>query len=120
MAQRWKERLDPAKHKDFMSGNQDAGGAPIPAGPDPIIPRWIFFVRVHGFTFSFTGLDQLAVARDFFSGKLRASDRGGNPPHEHFWQQWSKRLPASILKGNRRLDVVKALDQALASDFPEL
>ena len=113
MSKHWKERFDPAKHRDFMTGRQDAGGRPRPAKRDPLIEEWAYFVRVNGFTFEFASVDQVREALAYCREKVHPARREPDVWLEHYWQRWFERLPKGLLKGAKRGEVVAALERAV-------
>lgn len=115
MAKHWKERLDPRKHRDFMSGYQDAGGLPVVAPRDNLLESWVYFVNVAGFTFQFVTIDQIRDALNYFEEKIHPSTTEFNNGLEHYWQTWYCRLPSGIKAEAKRIKVCKALHSALAA-----
>jgi len=110
MAKFWREEVDPARHRDFMSGYQDSGGLPV----DAARLQWVYFVRECGVTLQFVSLDQLREAREYFAlSRLPASRRGGIGS-EHYWQRWWERLPAGLVRAPKKRKMLAALEGALA------
>ena len=116
MARIWKEKLDPERHRDFMTGAQDAGGIPVAPPKDNLIDRWVYFVETSDITLQFHSTDQIRIATDYFSRKTHPSRRKPSIHLEHYWQRWFERLPAGIHKDSRRKKILKALEQAM-DDF---
>lgn len=114
MARHWKEKLDPSKHRDFMSGYQDAGGLSVDAPRDNLLESWVYFVNVGGFTFEFVAVDQIRDALRYFAEKTRPSTKEYNNGLEHYWQTWYCRLPPGLKAEAKRSKIVKALHAALA------
>jgi hypothetical protein len=108
----WREPLVRERHRDFMTGAQSPGGAPI----DPLTSDgWVYFVRACSFTFSFAALDQLRDAIAYFGLSVHAGRRRPGINLEHYWQEWHERLPAGLNGGSKRLRVLRTLHQALRS-----
>lgn len=108
----WKEPLDVRRHRDYVSGAQDAGGCPVdPSTSD----GWVYFVRTCSFTFSFATLGQLREASDYFWQRIHPARREAGHELEHYWQRWFERLPAGLIGGSKRPRVRRALARALAS-----
>ena len=108
----WKEPLDVARHRDFLSGAQDAGGVPVDRS---ISDGWVYFVRVCGFTFSFVNLDQVREAIQYFGQTVHPARRSPDRHLEHYWQRWFERLPAGFIGGSKRTRVRRGLTVALTS-----
>src|SRR5579859_4960575 len=109
----WKEKLDPDKHRDFMTwASPNIGGHQIYAPRDNLLEHWVYFVRVCSFTFEFHSLAQIQECLAFFSQKLHPNRR----VHIEFgerWIPWYERLPQWLFEESKRQRVVKALQQAL-------
>lgn len=110
MAKFWKEPLDLARHRDFMSGWQDAGGVAIERSRSD---GSVYFVRECGFTFQFASVDQLRQALEHFSATAHPPNLIPGISLEHYWQQWFERLPAGLTGGSKRVSIAKALRRAL-------
>jgi hypothetical protein len=134
MARIWKER------RQSISSNRM--GLPYQQSPDPkIIPNWIYFIRVCGFTFEFVSVDHIREALNFYSQKIHPSSRlptkewveieARKKPqgykerirkvikYERFYlQRWYERLPQYLQENGKREKVVKALQRALER-FPD-
>jgi hypothetical protein len=107
----WKEPLDPDRHRDYVSGYQDAGGWLItPTESD----GWVYFVRVCDFTFAFANIDQMREVFDFFGRTVHPARREPFHTLEHYWQRWFERLPPGLTGGSKRSRVRRALGKALA------
>lgn len=119
MARHWKEELDTRTHRDFMRGHQDVGGVSIDTPRDNLLPAWIYFVDVAGFTFQFTSTDQISEALNYFEEKVHSSTKEYNNGLEHYWQPWFCRLPPGLKSGTKRREVVKALEAALTEYAPK-
>jgi hypothetical protein len=95
------------------------GGPPADISPDPkLIPEWVYYVYVCGFTFKFWSVAQIQAALDYYSQKIHPSSRIKNPGSYHWChhyevQRWYERLPLYLRKEGKRQRVVKALEQAL-------
>ena len=113
MSKHWREELDPATHRDFMKGFQDAGGLPRSPVRDSMIPAWAYFVTVAGFTFEFASVAQIEECLEYCREKVHPSTRE-RVQYDHFWNPWFSRLPKGLLRGNKRERVVAALERALA------
>jgi hypothetical protein len=113
MSRIWKERFDPAKHRDFMTGFQAPGGLTLEPERDKLIDKWVYFVRVASFTFQFQSVGQIAEARDYFSKTIHPARRVAERGLEHYWQRWFERLPRGMQGGTKRVKVLKALEEAL-------
>ncbi|MCP4213259.1 MAG: hypothetical protein GY765_01325 [bacterium] len=107
----WKEKLDPQKHKDYMSSYW-IGGDDIKAPKDNLIDSWIFFVKECGFTFQFTSIAQLDECLNYFSQKVHASTRREHDGLEYDWQAWYERLPGGLIKNSKREKILKSLEAA--------
>lgn len=114
MARHWKEKLDPSKHRDFMSAHQDAGGLPVDVPRDNLLNSWVYFVDVAGFTFQFVAVAQIQDALRYFEKKIHPSTKEYHNGLEHYWQTWYCRLPPGIKGEAKRIKVRKALRAALA------
>jgi hypothetical protein len=108
----WKEPLDVERHRDYVSGSQDAGGVPIDRS---ISDGWVYFVRVCSFTFSFANLDQLREAIRYFGQTVHPARREPGRHLEHYWQRWYERLPPGLVGGSKRVRVRHGLTAALTS-----
>jgi hypothetical protein len=113
MAQHWKERLDTKKHRDFMTGSQDAGGIPVEAPADNLITRWVYFIQTTDCTLQFVSVEQIHTARDYFSVRIHAARREWNNGLEHYWQRWFERLPPGVHREPARVRILSALDRLL-------
>jgi hypothetical protein len=107
----WKEPIN-ERHRDYVSGSQDAGGVPIDRS---ISDGWVYFVRVCAFTFSFANLDQLREAIQYFGQTIHAARRSPGCRLEHYWQRWFERLPPGLIGGSKRARVRRGLTVALGS-----
>jgi Beta-lactamase len=98
--------------------------SPVPT----IIPEWVYYVHVCGFTFRFWSVKQIQACLDFYSLKLNPSSRmeinlNFHEELDHSrLQTWYSRLPMYLRKENKRQQVVKALEKAMKSfgDDPSL
>jgi hypothetical protein len=108
----WKEPLDVERHRDYVSGAQDAGGVAIDRS---ISDGWVYFVRVCSFTFSFANLDQLREAIRYFGQTVHPARREPGRHLEHYWQRWFERLPPGLAGGSKRVRVRRGLTVALTS-----
>jgi hypothetical protein len=89
----------------------------------PTLQRYpVYFVRVCGFTFEFHSIEQIEVCLKFFSQKVRPSSmiRFSEADRRIQWlhwaaQRWFERLPMQLLEERRRVRIVPALKQALAT-----
>ena len=113
MSRHWREQLDPARHRDFMSWCNE-GGVPATAPKDSLIEAWAYFVEVCGFRFEFVSLDQLRECLDWFSQDHHGPNRNPDASSEHYWQRWYERLPKGLLAEPKRQKVIKALQHALS------
>ncbi|MGC4093274.1 MAG: hypothetical protein QM756_36365 [Polyangiaceae bacterium] len=108
----WKEPLDAERHRDYVSGAQDAGGRIInPSSSD----GWVYFVRAGAFTFAFANLEQLREAIRYFGQSLHPARRRPGIHLEHYWQRWFERLPPGLIAGTKRVRVRRALLAAFVS-----
>jgi hypothetical protein len=79
----------------------------------------VLFVRVCGFTFQFTGLDQLRQCHAYYDRKLHPTSRLAGPfigygDKDHGEsERWFERLPLFLREEPKRLKVVAALRRAL-------
>lgn len=111
----WKEKLDPSRHRDFMTRtmpNHTRGGSPVPAPRDNLLEQWVYFIKVCSFTFEFHSLAQIQECLAYFSQKLYPNRR----IHIEFgerWIPWYERLPQRLFEEPKRQRVIKALQQAL-------
>ncbi len=97
-------------------------------------PRWKYHVQVCSFTFEFWDLAQVQATLEFYQQKTHPSSRWAKPKslqNERYsasrraetlrWvraegyvvQRWWERLPMRLQQNNKRLKVIKALQQAL-------
>ena len=106
----WREALDVERHRDYVSGKQDAGGRPIDRSKSD---GWMYFVRACGFTFSFVNLDQLREAIQYFGVTVHPARRVPGVHLEHYWQHWFERLPPGLTGGSKRARVRRTLMAAL-------
>jgi hypothetical protein len=111
VAKWWREPLDPAKHRDHFSSGQWT----TPSRPaDRLIPAWVYFVEVCGFTFEFVSLAQLRECLRYYERKLFPSSR--QPvfaPESGEWLHWYERLPLYLREEPKRQKVVTALSRAV-------
>jgi hypothetical protein len=114
VSQHWREPLDPKRHRDWLSPG--IGGEARTAANDSLIPQWAYFVRAAGFTFEFAHLFGLVQAILRFSQKTRASSAWGGRVMQHEWQDWFDRLPKGLTREERRVEVLKSLNEAF-DDF---
>lgn len=128
MARIWIEAYDPRRHRDPMS---DGWGLPRPEGPSrygraPTLESHpVLFVRVCGVTLVFHARYQLDACLDLFRRKLHPSSRlpvyaenyGGDHSET---QRWFERLPMYLREEPKRLQVVRALEQALTEHGQEI
>lgn len=114
MSKVWREKADPAKHRDFMS-NQVEGGMPIEASRDNLIEKWVYFAEVKDFVFQLASLQQVRECKAYFVQKIHPSTMNANHnPHEHYWHPWYAKLPKGMVGEKQRHKVVKAMDAILA------
>lgn len=113
MSRIWKEPLDPARHRDFMRGHQDAGGITVKPPLDNLLEKWVYFVSAASFTFQFHSLREIEEARDYFRLNVHPANRLAGISLEHYWQRWFERLPPGLNGGTKRQTVLKALERAL-------
>ena len=118
MSRIWKERCDPSKHRDFMTGHQDAGGRPVEAARDNLIEKWVYFVHAASFTFQFHSVAQIEEAKEYFITKIHPARREPNEGLEHYWQRWFERLPPGLQGEAKRKKITKALEQAISEFKP--
>jgi hypothetical protein len=110
MAKIWRERLDPGRHRDFMSGAQDAGGIAIDPGASD---GWVYLVRECDFTFQFANTEQIRQALAYFSEDVHSPNLVSGIYLEHYWQLWFERLPPGLSGGSKRTRIAKALRRAV-------
>lgn len=115
MSRHWKERFDPEKHRDFMSGYQDAGGLAVEPAKDNLLATWAYFVRAASFTFQFHSITQIREAKDYFSKTIHPARREHGHEMEHYWQRWFERLPPGLNGGSKRERILKALNEAITA-----
>lgn len=119
MAKSWKEKFDPAKHRDFMSTSHVGGFLPGDGlgGLDNSHPlmqmHWVYFVREGDFTFQFHSLAQMRECLNYFEADTHPSTMLPSITLEHYWQRWFERLPAGLRSGRRKVRIIKALRDAL-------
>lgn len=114
MARHWREPLDPERHRDYVSGAQDAGGRPRERPADALIPAWTYFVAVNGFTYEFASVEQIAECLAYLRRKTHPSTMEPGVDLEHYWQRWYERLPKGLLAGAKRERTIVAFERALA------
>ncbi len=68
MPQIWKEKFDPARHQDKMDSLIHSGATLDPHRS--LRGRWVYFVNVAGFTFTFMSIEQVELNRPGFVGGL--------------------------------------------------
>lgn len=95
---------------------------------DSLVPQWVYFVSVCGFTFEFHALSQMADCLEYYSKKIQPSSRehmgwgwGGDQVEARanmLLIRWCDRLPQYFLEEPKRQRVVKALEQALTAFSP--
>ena len=117
MARVWKEVRHGHWSKHFdLHGYQGLPGHDV-STDERLLPAYIYFVEVCGFTFRFGSVAQIQPALDYYSKKIRPSSRLPDSDWlraEHgVAQRWFERLPAYLLEEPKRLLVVKALQKAL-------
>lgn len=110
MSKHWKEKTNPEQHVDYMSTNHVQG---LSVQNSPEKGEWVYFVRECSFTFQFVSLNQLKIAKEYFSVKIHPSTKRFNNGLEHYWQSWYERLPAGLTGGTKRERILKALEKAL-------
>jgi|688.fasta_scaffold1788162_1 hypothetical protein len=111
MAQLWKERLNPAKHLDFMACT---GGGPTKSPRDNLIESWVYFVQTPDCTLQFVSPELVEEARTYFSQKIHPARRQFNNGLEHCWQRWFERLPPGVHREPNRLRILDALQRLIA------
>lgn len=112
MARHWREEYDSHRHRNRMWGP----GTEVHESPDPhIVPQWVYFVRVCGFTFEFFSTRQLQTCLRFFEERVHPSSRLPSDGSCDHWetQRWFEKLPLRLSEESKRTRVVKALQQAL-------
>lgn len=108
MARIWKERLNPAKHRNPMA---EADSSTVPARSSH---RDVYLVEVCSFTFEFHSLSQLEACLAFYDRKLHPSSRLNARGGDHWeFQRWFERLPMYLREEPKRIKVAKALRRAL-------
>ncbi len=113
MSKVWREIVDPAKHRDFMS-NTVEGGRSVAKSRDNLIEKWVYFAEVNGFVFQFAGIDQALECKKYFEQKVHPSTvEKDHNTHEHYWHPWYSKLPKGMTKNKNRLKVIKAIDKIL-------
>lgn len=100
---------------------------------NPLVPDWVYFVEVSGFTFSFRSLEHIEEYLEHFSLKIHptsadgadrplayfSKDNNGNESWEYscgsHWERQSRfdELPLWLFEEPKRLKVVKALQRAI-------
>ena len=121
MAKNWKEeipRIEYEARQDFpYSNHMDTflcgGWNPPRPTRSKLIPQWVYYVRVCGFTFEFYSVADIRTCREHFARKVEPSSARPHDGLEHYWQSWWERLPLWIKAESKRTKVVKALDQAI-------
>lgn len=84
-----------------------------------LIPTWIYFVEVCGFTFKFHSIEQLEQTLEYYTKKLHPSsiipnlDQSPEKFDRSFIQRWYEKLPLYLRKESKRKKVVAALQQAV-------
>ncbi len=96
MARYWKEKLDPQKHVDFMTGYQCGHGSPTERPKDNLLDSWVYFVVAGGNQLQFISVEQVQEALEYFSIKNHGSKMRPGVTLEHYWQAWYERLPKGM------------------------
>ena len=115
MAQIWKERLNPEKHRDFMTEAQEAGGRPVEQPRDNLLEKWVYFVQTPDCQLQFIERDHALEAKCYFEQKIHPARREWNNGLEHYWQRWFERLPAGIHRDPNRERMLDALNKLIAA-----
>ncbi|HSH78259.1 MAG TPA: hypothetical protein VLA19_06975 [Herpetosiphonaceae bacterium] len=119
MARWWKERYDSRdpEHGNKMLGTYGDVWQPLSAPPRSNLEvRWVYFVAVCSFTFSFQSLDHLRACLRYYSRKIHPSGRIDRGVADHWEvQRWHERLPLYLREEPKRQKVVQALSRALAA-----
>lgn len=68
MARMRHERLDPARHRDYMRSRW-IGGLPAQAPRDNLLPAWVYVVHGGSFTFEFHSIEQIQECLEYFRAK---------------------------------------------------
>lgn len=91
----------------------------FPTDKNAIVPDWVYYVEVCGFTFRFHSLKQVEEYLAYYQQKIHPSsadgaDRSGYFAGDH-WERQSRfdELPLYLREEPKRLQVVKALERAL-------
>ena len=81
-----------------------------------LVPMNVLFVNVASFTFRFFCEQQVRDCLDYYEKRTHPSSRLAIGSADHWEaQRWFERLPMFLLEEPKRLKVVKALRQALAT-----
>ena len=121
MSKHWKEPY--SKERAEAAGIHDYEGAVVVGAEDA---RWIYYVDVCSFTFTFFSLKMLREYLEYYSQKTLPSGRRHNSSKYSTGpaasvgdgQSRFERLPARLRKSGKRERVVKALKKALG-DFED-
>lgn len=126
MARWWKERYDPALHRNNMWDVSHDGHQHHVDGSakSSNITQHVVMVQVEQFTFEFLSLGQLKDCIQYLAAEHHASSRiqEGIGAADHWEvQRWYERLPRYLFSATRRPRVLKALRAALGqfSNDPE-
>ncbi len=113
MARHWREPLDASRHVDRVADSLRF----MPK--DRLVPAWSYFVHVHGFTFEFSSVEQLAECLGWFRrySPRSSADWWYTTGYEHF-PRWFERLPPGLTRKSRLPEIVKAMEDALVDFGP--
>jgi len=112
MAKSYKKRLTrTGEFRDYMS-SYDETGIVIRAPKDRLIEKWVYFLEIFNFRFTFASIDQIKEAKAYFERKTHPSNRDFRP-NEHFWNPWYCRLPKGFMKATRKKQITKELTKML-------
>lgn len=106
----WRERADPAKHRDYMSVH-GVGGAALRQYASRS-KHWMYFLQSPNekFVFSFHGLEQVEECKVYFKRKVQGSTKLV-VLFEHEYHMWYSRLPKGLTTKNNRKKILKLLDK---------
>jgi len=112
MAKIYKKKLTKiGEFRDYMS-SYDETGIVIVASKDNLVKKWVYFLEIFDFCFTFASIDQIKEAKEYFEKKTHPSNKAFRP-NEHFWNPWYCRLPKGFMRENKKKQIVKELNKML-------
>lgn len=97
--------------RDYMSSYDETGVA-IVAPKDNLVKKWVYFLEIFDFCFTFASISQIKEAKEYFEKKTYPSNKNFCP-NEHFWNPWYCRLPKGFMRENKKKQILKELNKML-------